>query len=101
MQKLQPLVDKMLKGEETIISNAVFDGQRQMEQMVKNITNNTAINNISNNNRPSVVIGDINVTCPGVTSQQVAEQLGGVLDKELDKKFSGFHIYTDQMSRVR
>lgn len=47
------------------------------------------------------VVNNINVTCPGVTEQQVAERIGGVLDKELDKKFNGFHNYVDQQSRIR
>lgn len=60
------------------------------------------VNNVTNNsNKPNVTIGDIHVTCPGVTSQQVAEQLGGVIGKELDKQFSGFHNYVDQQSRIR
>ena len=102
LQKFQPLVDKILSGEETIVSNAVFEGQRQFEKWTNEITNNTAINNIVNNNRNmQPVVNHINVTCPGVTSQQVAEQLGNVLDKELDKKFNGFSNWTDQMSRRR
>ena len=100
LQKFQPLVDKILSGEEELVTNAIFEGQKQMEKWTKEITNNTAINNVANN-KSTVTIGDIHVTCPGVTSQQVAEQLGDVLDKELDKKFNGFHNYTDQMSRIR
>lgn len=101
MQKLQSITDEILKGGEKIVSNAVFDGQKQMEQMVREITNNTAINNITNNRNVQPVVNHINVTCPGVTEQQVAERIGTVLGKELDKQFSGFHNYTDQMSRVR
>lgn len=97
----EPLLNKWLSGEEEIISNAVFDGQKQLEKWTKEITNNTAISNITNNTKPSVIIGDIYVTCPGVTEQQVAEHLGSVIGKELDKQFSGFHNYTDQMSRIR
>ena len=59
------------------------------------------MNNVTNNRNVQPVVNNINVTCPGVTEQQVAERLGSVLDKELDKKFSGFYNYTDQMSRIR
>lgn len=83
---------------EKLVPNSYYEHNRQMENMVKQVTN---INNISNSNKPSVNIGDIHVTCPGVTSQQVAEQLGGVIGKELDKQFSGFHNYVDQQSRIR
>ena len=70
-----------------------------MGRYLESISN---VNNVTNNNsKPSVNIGDIHVTCPGVTSQQVAEQLGDVLDKKLDEKFNGLHNYTDQMSRIR
>ena len=99
MQKIQPLVDKMLKGETDIMSNAMIDHQKQIEQMVRDITTTNIAANT--NNKPSVAIGDIHVTCPGVTEQQVAEKLGGVIGKELDKQFNGFHNYTDQMSRIR
>ena len=88
----EPLLNKWLSGEEDIISNAVFEGQRQMERWTKEITNNTAINNITNKNVQQPIVNNINVTCPGVTSQQVAEQIGDVLDKELDKKFNGLHL---------
>ena len=102
MQKFQPLLNKALNDKDYIISNAVFEHQKQMEQLVRNINYNNVVNNIANNNRNvQPVVNNINVTCPGVTSQQVAEQLGGVLGKELDKQFSGFHNYTDQMSRIR
>ena len=103
LQKCQPLVDKILSGQKDIVSNAVFEHQKQIEQIVKEITNNTAINNISNtkNVQPSVNIGDIHVTCPGVTDQQVANRLGNVIEKKLNEKFSGFHNYADQQSRIR
>jgi len=100
MQAFQPLVDKIRRGEDEIISNAVFGYQKQMERWVNQINNSNVVNNIANN-KPSVTIGDIHVTCPGVTSQQVAEQLGNVIGKELDRQFSGFSNYTDQMSRIR
>lgn len=56
---------------------------------------------MNNNRNVQPVVNNINVTCPGVTEQQVAERIGGVLDKELDKKFNGFSNYTDQRSRMR
>lgn len=76
MQKFQPLVDKMLKGETDIISNAVFEGQRQFEKWTKEITNNTAINNITNNRNVQPVINqEIHVTLPNVTNSTAAEAL--------------------------
>ncbi|MDE6608628.1 MAG: hypothetical protein K2K54_12890, partial [Lachnospiraceae bacterium] len=75
IQKFQPLVDKILRGEEELITNAVFDGQKHMEQMVKEITNNSAINNISNNNRSQVINQEIHVTLPNVTNSTSADAL--------------------------
>ena len=64
----------------------VHEMQKQINNGIMsgiNSVTNTAINNISNNNKPSVVIGDINVTCPGVTSQQVMREVGDVLGKQI------------------
>ncbi len=83
---------------EKLVPNSFYEHNRQMNEVANFITNSSIVNN---NHRPSVNIGDINVTCPGVTSQQVAEQLGSVIGKELDKQFNGFHNYTDQRSRMR
>ncbi len=100
MKAFEPLAAKIQKGEE-VFSNAMFEHQKQMEKWTKEITNNTAINNISNNRNVQPVVNHISITCPGVTEQQVAERLGSVIGMELDKQFSGFHNYTDQMSRIR
>ena len=53
-------------GEE-FISNAVFEGQKQLEKWTNEITNNSAISSVVNNNRNvqqpvKVQIGDINLT---------------------------------------
>ncbi len=47
------------------------------------------ISNIQNNmSRPGITIGDINITCPGVTSQEVARQIG----VEVNHLFNGLHL---------
>ena len=84
---------------EKLVPNSFYEHQRQMEDMAKQINYVSSVTNNNRNTQP--VVNHINVTCPGVTSQQVAEQLGSVLGKELDKQFSGFHNWTDQRSRVR
>ena len=103
--KTKPLTDKIMRGEMDIISNAVFEGQRQMEQWAKTINYSNIINHVANNvtnNRnaqPNINIGDIYVTCPGVTEQQVARHIGPALVRELNREFQGLHVYADQMSR--
>ena len=103
MQKFQPLVNKILDGQIDIASTAMFEHQKQMERLADTINNNSVINNIANNNRPSVKIDNINVTCPGVTEKQVAEKLpyvlDGAVDEALERKFSGFSNLADQWSR--
>ena len=99
MQKFDAYFNSIDGNLEKLVPNSFYEHQRQMEDMAKQIN---YVRNITNNNRNTQpVVNNINVTCPGVTSQQVAEQLGSVLPKELDKQFSGFHNYTDQRSRVR
>ena len=97
MQKFQPLVDKMLKGETDIISNAVFDHQKHMEKIVNQLTTTNVVTNNTKNIQPSVNVGDIHITCPGVTSEEVAKQLS----RELNRVFNGLSNYADQQSRIR
>ncbi|MDE6846136.1 MAG: phage tail tape measure protein [Lachnospiraceae bacterium] len=96
----EPFVKRIQSGQEQLITNAMFEGQKQFEKWTNQITNNAAISNIANN-KSTVTIGDIHVTCPGVTSQQVAEQLGDVLDKKLNEKFNGLHLQAIQQSMMR
>lgn len=98
VQAGQLLIDKWKASGEDFISNAYFTGQKQMEKWAKDITNNTAISNITNNrNMQPVINGGINITCPGITSQEVARQVG----VELNNMFQGFHNFADQQSRKR
>lgn len=78
------------------ISNAVFEGQKQLDTLAQNIQN---INNITNNRnvQPVVNVGDVNVTCPGVTSKEVAQQVG----VELNNMFNGLHLEAMQQSMMR
>ncbi len=99
VQKFDAYFKSMDGNLEKLVPNSFYEHQRQMEDMAKQINYVSSVTNNNRNTQP--VVNHINVTCPGVTSQQVAEQLGNVLGKELDKQFSGFHNYTDQRSRMR
>lgn len=98
VQKFDAYLKRMDGNLEQLVPNSFYDHQKQMNELANHITN---ISNISNSNKPSVSIGDIHVTCPGVTEQQVVAHLGDAIDKELDRKFNGFSNWTDQMSRRR
>ena len=68
-----------------------------MGRFLESINN---VNNVTNNTRNmQPVVNHINVTCPGVTSQEVARQLPGLLDEAFDRKFSGFSTLADQWIR--
>ncbi|MBD5501600.1 MAG: hypothetical protein HDR10_10450, partial [Lachnospiraceae bacterium] len=97
LQKFNAYMSSIDNNVAKLSANIMQEQGRQMNDAVNQIRNG----NIANSGRPGVNIGYIQVTCPGVTSQQVAEQLGNVIGKELDKQFNGFHNYVDQMSRIR
>ena len=65
---------------------------RQMSDAIRQISNTSIV---TQNNRPSINVGDINITCPGVTSQAVMREVRTALTRE----FSGFRNYTDQWIR--
>ena len=55
------------------------------------------VSKINNNNRQIVnTIQNVNVNCPGVTSQEVAQQIG----TELQKTFSGMSLNAYQKMSV-
>ena len=99
VQKFDAYFKSMDGNLEKLVPNSFYEHQRQMEDMAKQINYVSSVTNNNRNTQP--VVNNINVTCPGITSQQVAKQLGSVLGKELDKQFSGFHNYVDQKSRIR
>ena len=83
------------------IVNPAHTVTEHMEKMANGVERIRNMNNVVNNRNMQPVVNNINVTCPGVTSRQVAEQLGYALNNELNKHFNGFHNYVDQMSRIR
>ncbi len=54
------------------------------------------VNNIKQN-QPNINVGGIHITCPGITSQEVARQVG----TELNNMFNGFHLEAMQQSMMR
>lgn len=96
LQKFQNYFSGLESRGETMYNSALVDHQKQMEQMANQITNYNNVVNNTKNVQP-VVSNEIHVVCPGVTREEVARQLPGVLNQT----FSGFSNYTDQMSRIR
>lgn len=76
----------------------IAHNMQEMTGIDKHINNVSSVVNNTRNMQP-VINGGINITCPGVTSQEVAKQLPDALDKALDRKFNGFSNYADQWIR--
>lgn len=78
----------------TVNANARYE--KDMTELERHVTNN--VNNVTNNrNVQPVINGGINITCPGITSQEVARQVC----VELDNMFNGMHLDAEQRSRMR
>ena len=76
----------------------IADNFKRMIEMDSNGGNAGNINNVTNNrNVQPVINGGINITCPGVTSKEVARQVG----VEVDRIFNGMHLEAEQRSRMR
>ena len=76
-----------------LMPGSMFERGQQLYNAVNQITTN----NISGKNQPNIHVDDIHITCPGVTSKEVAKQVG----VELNHMFSGLHLDADQQSRLR
>ncbi|MBD5394451.1 MAG: hypothetical protein HDR71_09310, partial [Lachnospiraceae bacterium] len=69
-------------------------GMGRLLESVNNVSN--VINNNKNIQQP-VINGGINITCPGVTSKEVVQQVG----VEINRIFNGMHLEAEQRSRMR
>lgn len=68
--------------------------QKDMKTAVQQISN---INNVNNSRAQNVNVGDIHITCPGVTSQEVMREVG----KAMNQQFSGLALAALQESKKR
>lgn len=82
-----------LGGDISSITAPISSIQKDMERMVNSLS---TVSNFSNNTQ-QVNIGDINITCTGVTSQEVMKQVGDALNKQ----FSGMALDALQQSKIR
>lgn len=73
----EPFVKRIQSGQEQLITNAMFEGQKQFEKWTNQITNNTAISNITNNRnvQQPVVNQSITLNCPNVTNNSGVEYI--------------------------
>jgi len=75
---------KKMGGVELLTANALAQHEKQMGNMVKQIMNSNVVTN-NNVQQPVINVGDIHITCPGVTDQHVVKQIG----MELEHRFTG------------
>lgn len=80
----------------TLSHHLVMEHSQKMNEEINRFVSNS---NIVNNNRnvQPVVNGGIHITCPGVTSKEVAQQVG----VELNNMFNGLHLDAMQQSMMR
>ncbi len=97
VQKFDAYFNSMDGNIEKLVPNSVYEHQRQMEDMAKQINYVSSVVNNNRNVQQPVINGGINITCPGVTSKEVAQQVG----VELNNMFSGLHLEAMQQSMMR
>lgn len=82
---------------EKLVPNSFYEQNREWNKLADRISYaNSVVNNNKNVQQP-VIHGGINITCPGVTSKEVAQQVG----VEVDRIFNGMHLEAEQRSRMR
>ena len=66
-------------------THIIADKMKRMIEMDSNGGNAGNVNNVTNNRnvQPVINVGDVNVTCPGVTSQEVMREVGDALGKQI------------------
>lgn len=87
VQKFDAYMKRIDYNVEKLTPSSVYEHNRQMNEMVKQITNNNIVNNIANNKNMQPVVNHINVTLPNVTNSTSAEALMRDLQSLNTKKY--------------
>lgn len=94
-ERLEKCMDALGHTASNMLSPMNIIAQNMKEMMQGTVSNISNINN--NKNSQSIAIGDINITCPGITSQEVTKQIG----IEVNNLFRGFSSDAYQYSMIR
>lgn len=86
VQKFDAYFNSINGNLEKLVPNSFYDHQKQMENMVKQITNNSIVNNTRNVQQP-VVHQQFNITMPNVTDSTSAATLMNDLQSLATKKY--------------
>ncbi len=96
VKKWDAYVERTGASPDILTNSGLIRYRRQMDAYTGHVN---TINSITNNRnlRPNINVGGIHISCPGITSQEVARQVGAALEN----MFSGLHNYADQYARIR
>ena len=98
VQKFNVYLDGINHNVEKLVPNSFYERNAKLNEVSSQVTNSSIVNNIANNrNMQPVINGGLNITCPGITSQEVARQVG----IKVNDMFNGLHLEADQRSRIR
>ena len=95
VQKWDTYLSRIDGKEDRLLPGSMYEQNGQLYDAIRQINN---VSNIVNNrNNQPVINGGLNVTCPGITSQEVARQVGD----QLNNMFRGLHLEAYQRSTIR
>lgn len=81
-QKFEAYFKSIDGNVEKLVPNSLYEQNREWNKLADQISYaNSVVNN--RNVQPVINVGDVNVTCPGVTSQEVMREVGDVLGKQI------------------
>ncbi len=89
-------MDDINQNVDLLATHVTKEHSKQMQEPTNKVTNSSNIIN-NKNMQPSVNVGGIHITCPGVTSKEVARQVG----VEVNQLFSGLHLDALQQSMIK
>lgn len=81
-QKFEAYFKSIDGNVEKLVPNSLYEQNREWNKLADQITYaNSVVNN--RNVQPAINVGDVNVTCPGVTSQEVMREVGDALGRQI------------------
>ena len=70
--------------------------EKQYEDMERTIQTLNNISHVNNGRVQNINVGDIHITCPGVTSKEVMREVGNAMNQP----FSGLALKAYQQSKI-
>ena len=83
MQKVNAYLESIDYNIEKLTPNSFYERNREMNKMADQISYVSSITNNNRNVQSGIHVDKIEIMCPGVTSQQVVNEVSTALDKQL------------------